>query len=328
MAAALALVTLAGCNRIKASAGAPIVTHQVSPSATDPMIVGPAGPNLALVGPQSQWNGKLVVFLPGSGGKPQCCQMFLTEAATLGFHAIGLTYNNTVAVGARCLNDLACYGRVRHNVFDGSDPSLDSSLPPTDGVEHRLSALLAYLARTYPSEGWASFLASGLPSYGAIVMTGHSQGGGEAAFIGTLRKLPGVVSLSSPPDTNNQDQAAPWLSTVPGGATAGSQYFGFFHQGDPFATRIRADWTAMGLDGLGPLASVDGTGPPYGSTHELTSSAPLPSVVLAAHDSTAVDNAQPLCADGRSAYTPVWRYLLQRAGLLPVVTSGAGCAAA
>ncbi|MBV8160924.1 MAG: hypothetical protein JO265_08380, partial [Acidimicrobiia bacterium] len=46
------------------------VVHQVSPTATDPAIVGPADPNLAAVGPASGWNGKLAVFLPGSGGKP------------------------------------------------------------------------------------------------------------------------------------------------------------------------------------------------------------------------------------------------------------------
>ncbi|MBV8160844.1 MAG: hypothetical protein JO265_07975, partial [Acidimicrobiia bacterium] len=256
------------------------------------------------------------------------CEMFLDEAAALGFHAVGLTYNNTVAVGSRCLNNLACYGTVRHNVFDGSQPSAYSAVPPADGVEHRLSALLGYLARTYPGEGWGSFLVGGRVGYGSIVMSGHSQGGGEAAFIGTLRPLAGVVSLSSPPDTNDQHQAAPWLSTVASGATAGGQYFAFYHQGDPFAPRIRADWTAMGLDGLGPLTSVDTQGPPYGLTHELTSSAPVPRVVLADHDATAVDNAQPLCRDGRSAYVPVWRYLLQRAAAVAVTSSGSGCAAA
>ena len=305
-----------------------IVTHQVSPDTTDPAIVGPDDPNLALVGPSSSWNGRLVVFLPGTGGQPSCCRMFLTEAATLGFHAIGLTYNNTVAVGTKCTNNLDCYGQVRHNVFDGSDPSAYSAIPPTDGVEHRLTALLAYLARTYPTEGWATFLASGVLAYAAIVGTGHSQGGGEAAFIGTLRRLAGVVSLSSPPDTNDQDQAAPWLSAVRTGATPQTTYYAFVHQGDPFGARIRSDWTAMGLDSLGPLTSVDTNGPPYGGSHELSSSAPVPNVVLADHDSTAVDNAQPLCPDGRSEYTPTWADLLQRAAGFPVTASGPGCAAA
>lgn len=116
------------------------------------------------------------------------------------------------------------------------------------------------------------------------MFAGHSQGGGEAAVIGTLRRVRGVISLSSPPDTNDLHVAALWLSTVKTGATPLDRYVAFVHVGDPFA-RIRADWTAMGLDTLGRTTSVEVTGPPYAKTHELISSAALPPVVLATHDS-------------------------------------------
>jgi hypothetical protein len=304
-----------------------ITSHSVGPSTTDPRISGPADANLTMIGPRSSWNGLALVFLPGSGGRPQCCRSFLREAAVLGYHAIGLTYDNTVAVGARCLNDLACYGEVRTNVFDGADPTAFSDVTPSDGVEHRLAALLGTLARRYPHEGWGPFLAHGLPTYRSIVFAGHSQGGGDAALIGTIRRLRGVVSLSSPPDSDSGHVAAPWLTDVAGGATPLTSYFAFVHVGDPFNARIRADWTAMGLDGLGELTSVDTVGPPYGRAHELISSAALPPVVLATHDSTAVDQAQPVCADGTSRYIPVWRYLLQAAGGLRVSASAPGCPA-
>jgi hypothetical protein len=300
-------------------------SFSVSPRATDARIAGPNEPNLAVLGPRASWNGLLVVFLSGSGGQPSCCRMFLDEAATLGFHVVGLTYDNTIAVGSRCLNDLSCYGRVRLDVFDGSDPTAPSGVVPRDGVEHRLAALLATLARTHPHEGWDAFVAHGEPEYRSIVFAGHSQGGGEAAFIGTLRRLRGVISLSSPPDTNDFHVAAPWLSSVPGGATPLDRYYAFVHVGDPFLPRIEADWAAMGIGRFGPLTSVDGIGAPYGKSHELISQAVLPAVVLATHDSTAVDGAQPLCPDGRSEYVAVWRYLLQAAGGLSVATSAPGC---
>ena len=79
--------------------------------------------------------------------------------------------------------------------------------------------------------------------------------------------------------------AAPWLSTVPAGATPLDRYYAFAHVGDPFLPRIEADWAAMGL--AGPITSVDQTDAPYGRSHELLSSAALPAVVLATHDSTA-----------------------------------------
>ena len=135
----------------------------------------------------------------------------------------------------------------------------------------------------------------------------------------------GVISLSSPPDSNDLHVAAPWLATVRTGATPLDRYFAFVHVGDPFFARIRADWTAMGLDTLGRTTSVEVTGPPYAKTHELISSAALPPVVLATHDSTAVDEAQPLCPDGQSMYVSVWRYLLQAAGGLRITASRPGC---
>jgi hypothetical protein len=158
-------------------------------------------------------------------------------------------------------------------------------------------------------------------------MSGHSQGGGEAAFIGAERQLVGVVTFSSPPDPNDQHQPAFWLANVATGKTPIAHYYAFVHSGDPFYDRIRADWSAMGLDSLGPLTSIDGVGAHYHMSHELISSAVLPEVVLAAHDSTAVDNAQPLCPNGESEYIPAWRYLLQAAGGLQLSGAAAGCGA-
>ncbi len=136
-------------------------------------------------------------------------------------------------------------------------------------------------------------------------MSGHSQGGGEAAFIGTIRRLRGVVTLSSPPDTNLSDVAARWVTGVPHGRTAIDRIVAFVHSGDPFYARIVADWKAVDLGSLGPLSSVERSAPPYGHAHELISSAPLPPVILATYDSTAVDSATPSCANGSPEYTPV-----------------------
>jgi hypothetical protein len=298
-----------------------ILTHQVLPAAVGE-VVGPKDASVAMVGARRTWNGKLVVFLPGSGGKAACCTDFLQTAAGLGFHVIGLTYDNATAVGSRCLDNLSCYGEVRQNVFNGTDPTLDSALTVHDGIEARLMAMVRYLARKYPHEQWGRFVTGAKPTYGDIVMSGHSQGGGEAAFIGSERRLLGVISLSSPPDTNSEHQPASWLFSVPHGATPLSRYFSFVHTGDPFLYRILADWKAMNLSSFGPIASVDDTAAPYGGSHELMSSFPLPAVLLATHDGTAVNDAQPRCRDGALRYVPVWRYLLEAAGRLKIQTGG------
>ena len=193
-------------------------------------------------------------------------------------------------------------------------------MAPESGVEHRLSALLAYLASNYPDEGWDQFLTNTAPAWNSIMTLSGStrREGGEAAYVGSLRSLAGVISLSSPEDTNDALQPAVWLASPQNWPTPIGRYFAFSHAGDPFLPRTRADWTALGLDALGPPTSVDGTGPPYGSSHELLSSTALPRVFLANHNSTAVDRAQPLCPDGTSRYLPVWLYLLQSAAGLSV----------
>jgi hypothetical protein len=310
---------------ILTAAGPGVTVHSILPSAADPSLTGTESPNVAIVRRHAHFNGLLLVFLPGTGGKPGCCELYLRAAASLGYHAVGLTYDNQTAVGIRCLNDLSCFGTVRRNEFDGTDPSAFISLQPRQGIEHRLASLLSYLAKRHPREGWRGFLRHGMPDWGRIVMSGHSQGGGEAAFIGTIKRLRGVVTLSSPPDTNLSHVPATWVAGVPHGRTPLDRFVGFVHSGDPFYARIIADWQAMNLSSFGALRSVDGARPPYRHAHELISSAPLPLVILATHDSTAVDSATPSCANGSAEYAPVWDYMLEVAGGLRMSMGHAGC---
>lgn len=310
------------------SSAPPVTIHEVAPETADPDVSGPSLENLALVGSQGVWNGDLVVFLPGTGDQPSCCQLFLTEAADLGFHVIGLSYDNASAVVTTCGNDLACYGVVHRNVFNGTEASRYSDVPPEDGIERRLATLLAYLEQTYPDEGWGRFLSGTVPRYASVVLAGHSQGGAEAAYIATARRVAGVVTLSAPPDTDNSLRPATWLAGVRTGKTPVARYYGFVHRDDLAGTRISADWQAMGLAAFGPLTSVDGARAPYGGSHELVSAAALPEPgAAAAHDGTAIDAMQPLCPDGSPEYAAVWAYLLQAAAGLALTGPVSGCGA-
>jgi hypothetical protein len=252
-------------------------------------------------------------------------QVVLRQAVRLGYLAIGLTYNNQTAVATRCLNNLTCFGSVRRNVFNGKDATAYSMVPQRDGVEHRLAALLSFLARHYRREGWGRFVRARQPIWTSIVLSGHSQGGGEAAFIATIRRVRGVVTLSSPLDTNLADRAATWLKTLHRGRTAVRRMVGFVHSNDPFYPRIVSDWTAMGLKRFGALTSVDTNLPPYRHSHALLSSIGLPSVPIAAHDSTAVDSATPKCRNGSPKYGRVWDYMLELAGGLRIRHGQAAC---
>jgi len=302
----------------------PVTTYEIAPTATSASLSGPSSPDLAAVDTAVPSNGELLVFLPGTDGHPDCCQYLLETAARTGFLAVGLTYDNTEAVGEICLDDLSCYTTVRQDDFDGSTPSSFTDITPANSIQSRLVDLLQYLAAAHPSQGWGSFLAGSTPVWSKIVVAGHSQGGGDAAYIAKIRAVEGVVMLSSDVDSTatRPPVAATYLTT--GHLIPLDRYIGFDHAADPFNDKIETDWTALDLQSFGPAVSVDGKRPPFGNSHELLTSAavpPGPAPALATHDSTAVDVQTPLCADGLPAFVPVWRYMMEVAGGLPI-TSG------
>jgi hypothetical protein len=289
---------------------AALTVLRVPPSATAGDTSAPNHRHVVVYDRRRRSNGRLLVFLPGTDAKPSCCELFLRETARLGYRAIGLTYPNGESVTARCRDDLGCYGRVRQNVFDGRSASAASSLPASNAVQHRLTALIRYLARRHPREGWSRFLRHGRPDYRRIVFAGHSQGGGEAAYIARVRRLAGVVMLSAPVDAVAGAPPVPayWLKAAH--RTPVARYAGLVHTADPFAGRVAVAWAALGLDRFGAPSSVDGVPAPFGGSHELLTSLPVDGG-FAAHASTAADGFTPRCANGTPALAVVWRYLLQ-----------------
>jgi len=313
-----------------ASATLTLTTHRIDPSTTSPTVGAPNNPNVAVVDDAARSNRELFVFLPGTGGQPDCCTDLLDTAAETGFHVVGLTYPNTTAVGAVCRNNLACYATVRQDDFDGTDPNPYVHVVPTNAISARLADLLRYLSVHYPSEHWSQFMTGASPTWKHIVVGGHSQGGGDAAYIGKIREVEGVVMLSSVVDSTTTDPpvAATYLRT--GHLTPLTHYVGFDHLRDPFFNKIITDWTALDLQTFGPEIAVDGRRTPFEATHELVTAAivaagPVPA--LATHDSTAVDTQTPRCSNGTPAFAPVWRYMLQLAGGLPITTGVPICEA-
>ena len=307
-----------------------VTTDEIQPTATAGDLSGPYDPDFAAVDQSVRSNGELFVFLPGTGGQPDCCKSLIETAAETGFLAVGLTYPNTEAVGKICLNDLSCYTTVRQDDFDGSTPSSFADISRSNSIQSRLVDLLRYLAARHPQQGWGQFLSGGTPQWSRIVVAGHSQGGGDAAYIAKIRRVEGVVLLSSPVDSTATapPAAATYLTT--GHLTPLDRYVAFDHVDDPFHDKIVADWTALGLQTLGPASSVDGNSPPFGTTHELLTSAQVPAgpaPALATHDSTAVDVQTPICTNGTPAFVPVWRYMMQVAGGLPVTPGPRLCVA-
>ena len=227
------------------------------------------------------------------------------------------------AVGELCKNDLTCYGTVRRDDFNGTDPSSFSDVAPDQSIAARLADLLSYLASKYPSEGWVTL------SGWRKGQLGHDRGGRPLSRWWRCR-----IHRQGREDRGRRhavlggrldDHVAAGGCHLPDNRapTPLSRYVGFDHTGDPFYPKIRTDWTALGLDELGPATSVDHQSAPYAGSHQLITSVAVPPEILATHDSTAVDSATPMCPDGTPEFAPVWRYMMQVAGGLPIVGGSA-----
>jgi len=296
---------------------APLVPRIIAPQATDPAIdwipaVNPQfNHHFVWLDTDQESNGKLFVFMAGTGGRPRGYQLVQQEAARLGYRVIGLMYKNNVAVVDVCTGspDPACSGNVRLEIIDGIDRSSLVDVNQANSIDNRLTKLLLYLDAQYPNENWSRFIKDGEPRWPRIAVGGHSQGAGQAALIGKIRHVNRVIMFSGPPDARVPGETDPWVSI---GETPAAKYFALFHVRDQFAQGIRPNLAAFDMDRFGDPALAETGESPYGGTHILVTDlepqggygTPNP------HQSSVVDFRTPLGPDGAPLLRDAWRYLL------------------
>lgn len=165
-------------------------------------------------------NAHLLVFLRGTGSEDrtdtsQNHKDFFSEAESLGYFVIAPDYfDSDVTPRANCGCDTHCYGYLRNEQFDDSKFSPTGSAKPRDydlmqpyeALEARLTLILSYLIQHDGSQGWSRFVDpfTGLPQWTNIVVAGHSQGSGLAAFSGKQRHVNAVVMFSGIMDSTNE----------------------------------------------------------------------------------------------------------------------------
>jgi len=332
LAGLVALTTLAGCGesgratqpRFERAPGifsdrsespAPLVLHIVAPQTTDPAIDYQApGNHYAWLDTSAQTNHKLLVFMPGNGVTPALYQLVQQEAARLGYHVIGLMFvNGPPSLAAACgaaADPNGCFEDSRLEILDGLHRNrsvVNVSVP--NSIYNRLPKLLEYLGVHHPEEGWSWFLARGQPRWRRIAVSGHSQGGGQAALIAKLHLVARVVLFSSVGDRFRATGATPWVGTL---ATPSARYWGLVHDRDPAFVPIHASWDLLGMAAFGGDKAPETTEAPYGFTHMLVTDL-VPqggSFIAGAHGAPVFDAFTPLSADGTPLLRDAWRYML------------------
>ena len=262
-------------------------------------------PNADNYAARTDQNSPLLLFLAATGYRPSQYRDFLATARDSGYHVLALDYwNNGASVARTCGMNAACYTQVQRNRLDGSAPSPVSSVNPANSIVARLLESLRHLQRVDVAGRWQQYLPGGRIDWANIVVAGHSQGGGEAAYISHLHAVRGVLMFSSPVDSDHGVNAS-WMSSP--GATPASRMYGFDNSGDLFGARILASWNALGMGAFGAVANV-GTTIPAGS-HELVSHLDLGTPVDA-HVRNITDGV-PL-VDGRPVFSSVWKWMLMQ----------------
>ena len=207
---------------------------RVEPSQTDPSIETVHGPSIALYDPQAAPRHRLFFLLVGTGGKATNSQRIDSAFASWGYHAISLDYeNNVIAVSSAHSLDPTSFGRYRKEIVTGAPVSAKVTVNRANSILNRFRKMLLYLAKHDPKGGWGQFIKHGQPVWNRIVVAGHSQGSGHAAYIGKLFKVDRVLMFSGPQDyMDDLHKPAPWQARK--SATPPSRFFAFLNLKDPF----------------------------------------------------------------------------------------------
>ena len=243
-------------------ADSPPTVRLIAASTTDPAIDDVIGVHHVAIGDAADRHGHLLLYFPGTTASAQLYSQLIERAAVLGYHAIGLAYENELGVNALCagMGASGCHEDVRREVLFGTDESPLVDVDFDNSAMNRLDRLLAYLETTYPGEGWEAYREpSGEVAWQEVVVSGHPQGAGHSAFVARLETVARAVLFSG-------TEPAPWTEAGDF-ATPPEDMHGFAHRLEPIYPPIQASWDNIGIPGT-PV-SVDALPPPFVGSQQL-----------------------------------------------------------
>lgn len=297
----LALLALFSSARLssgqEANAGH-LVAYRIRPSSIDPSVKRFDEPHYVVFDSSVAADAPLLVFLPGTGGRPINTTEFANIAARQGYRVIGLEYIDEPSVSEICPRspDPSCFDKVRRKRIYGDDVTNLVDDRPEESIAARLMTLLSALEREHPNQGWSRYLKDGKLVWSNIAVAGLSQGAGMAAFIAQRTPVARVVLFSSPWDNFGRDHVlASWVNHG-SGETPAERWFAAYHRNENTADIIARAYSALRI--------------PRDHIHVFT----LPPARAASanpnHASVVANGSTPRASDGSPAYLDEWRAML------------------
>jgi hypothetical protein len=290
-----------------------VVTREylIAPASTDPAITTALSNHFASVQEGAVLKNVLYIFFPGTYRNPTVCRATTRKAASLGYHSIGLMYDNRVAGNPLCstTGDITCHSRARLEVIDGIDRHPNVSVNTANSLINRLTKLLTYLQKNHPTQNWGQYLLDGKPNWAKIIVAGHSQGGAIAGVIGKYYPVKKVIMISMI-DFLNNGKIPDW-ETLPANK---EKYFAIINSSDELVPypKVKIGWDNLGMSAYGGRINVDWNAYPYSNTHTLiTTIKPTSTGTDPYHNGTGVDSYIPI-KNGKFIYDKAWEYLITK----------------
>jgi hypothetical protein len=290
--------------------------YKILPSATNAAIASFNNEHYVYFDTRVTAKNKLFVFFPGTSAMPAFYTDIVKKAARLGYHAIGLMYpnNSDLYVASASSPDNNQFGLCRSEIFNGIDVTTGVTVNADNCIKNRLVKLLQYLQQQNPSQNWQQFLnGSADVNWGMCLLSGHSQGGGHAAYIGKQVSVDRVIVFSSIDWNGLLNKSANWVTTA--GLTPSGKYYTFIHSSDEIFNwnNAKQQYTDAGIPGL--PENIDLVAAPYNSSHNLyTTAAPALAIIVPNHNITCLDLYTPKNGSGQlsNTFTSAWEYLLNK----------------
>jgi hypothetical protein len=276
------------------------------------------------INPTCPSKDKLLLHLVGSYDDTESTTLFPSLAADSGFHVIVLHYPNLIPVTTQCRNntDIDCHWKYRQELTFGEDTHSVLTVDTSNCILNRFEKVVQYLDANFSSENWNSFLLNGDSiNWPKITISGHSQGGGHAAFMGKHFDLDRVIMFASPNEYSaTYSAAAPWISMP--GITPASKHYGMGNLYDDaidFSEQYLV-WNGLNMLPFGDTVLVEQANCPYNDTRMLyTNDTTAGNFPAPWHSCMLLDTVVPLDGGNQPIFIEPWQYLL---GLCSSLTTG------
>ncbi len=211
-----------------------VKTIDIPPDQTASKVIKIKGDHQAFWNTDAARGHSLLVSIGGTNSKPSDLAAINTTAAELGYDVIAVDYDNHV-ISTTCKesSDPKCFDHFREEITTGKSVSPLVEVDTANGIESRMLSLLQYLKQR-DSTRWGAYMTNDKVAWQKVVVIGHSQGSGHAAYLAKKHLLRAAILLAGPQDRFSNGQKVAWLHKT--SKTPRQRYFAFLHKDDFFGS--------------------------------------------------------------------------------------------